>query len=197
MINKNIGTGKTSLLGRYVDDVFSFSSMTTIATDIKIKTIQLNGHGVKLHIWDTTGHERYRAISPDYYRKAMGVLCIYDITDEQSFENLSTWFTSIDKHAPDNVNKVLIGTKSDLESRRRVDTIRAEQFASEFGIRFFETSAKDNTNVTESFTQIASDVMERLMGSPAPSPHDQHLDVDLETKDHNETQKKAQGCSIL
>merc|ERR1711881_209752 len=102
---------KTALLVRYADDDFNESFITTWGIDFKIKTIELDGKRIKLQIWDTAGQERFRTITTAYYRWAMGILLVYDITDEQSFANIRNWMRQIQQHASDSVNKVLLGNK--------------------------------------------------------------------------------------
>ena len=94
----------------------------------------------------------------------MGILLVYDVTDEASFNNIRNWMRNIEAHASDSVNKILVGNKSDMggDERRAVPFAKGQALADEFGVRFFETSAKDNSNVEEAFTVIAKDVMARL-----------------------------------
>ncbi|KZV38950.1 hypothetical protein F511_41433 [Dorcoceras hygrometricum] len=98
-----------------------------------------------------------------YYRGAMGILLVYDVTDESSFNNIRNWIRNIEQHASDNVNKILVGNKADMdESKRAVPTSRGQALADEYGIKFFETSAKTNMNVEEVFFSIARDIKQRL-----------------------------------
>mmetsp|Transcript_38796 Transcript_38796/g.122283 ORF Transcript_38796/g.122283 Transcript_38796/m.122283 type:complete len:123 (-) Transcript_38796:135-503(-) len=92
----------------------------------------------------------------------MGILLVYDVTDEQSFNNIRNWMRQIQQHASDNVNKILIGNKCDMLDKKVIETARGQALADEFGIKFFETSAKNNINVEKAFTEIARDVMVRL-----------------------------------
>jgi Ras-related protein Rab-8A len=131
--------------------------------DFKIRTIELDGKRIKLQIWDTAGQERFRTITTAYYRGAMGILLVYDVTSEESFANIRNWIRSIEQHATDNVNKVLIGNKADLMEKRMVDTARGQALADEFQIKFFETSAKSAQNVEEAFFTIARDIKKRLI----------------------------------
>ncbi|CAI9766280.1 unnamed protein product [Fraxinus pennsylvanica] len=131
--------------------------------DFKIRTIELDGKRIKLQIWDTAGQERFRTITTAYYRGAMGILLVYDVTDESSFNNIRNWIRNIEQHASDNVNKILVGNKADMdESKRAVPTSRGQALADEYGIKFFETSAKTNMNVEEVFFSIARDIKQRL-----------------------------------
>ena len=156
------GVGKSCLLLRFSDDSFTTSFITTIGIDFKIRTIEENGKRLKLQIWDTAGQERFRTITTAYYRGAMGILLVYDVTDEQSFNNIRNWMRQIQQHASENVNKLLIGNKCDMLDKKVVETARGQGLADEFGIKFYETSAKKNMNVDQAFTDIARDVMLRL-----------------------------------
>lgn len=160
------GVGKSCLLLRFSDDSFTTSFITTIGIDFKIKTIELDGKRIKLQIWDTAGQERFRTITTAYYRGAMGILLVYDVTDEQSFQNIRNWIRNIDQHAAENVDKILVGNKCDMSSEKVVETSRGQSLADEYSIKFFETSAKSNINVVEGFTAIATDIKKRLMDSP-------------------------------
>jgi len=160
------GVGKSCLLLRFSDDSFTTSFITTIGIDFKIKTIELDGKRIKLQIWDTAGQERFRTITTAYYRGAMGILLVYDVTDEQSFQNIRNWIRNIDQHAAENVDKILVGNKCDMVSERVVENARGQSLANEYNIKFFETSAKSNINVVEGFTAIATDIKKRLMDSP-------------------------------
>ncbi|RVW49438.1 Ras-related protein RABE1c [Vitis vinifera] len=137
--------------------------MLSYSIDFKIRTIELDGKRIKLQIWDTAGQERFRTITTAYYRGAMGILLVYDVTDESSFNNIRNWIRNIEQHASDNVNKVLVGNKADMdESKRAVPTSKGQALADEYGIKFFETSAKTNLNVEEVFFSIAKDIKQRL-----------------------------------
>lgn len=157
------GVGKSCLLLRFCDDSFSKSFITTIGIDFKVKTIDLEGKRVRLQIWDTAGQERFRTITTAYYRGAMGILLVYDITDQASFSNIRNWIGSIAEYASENVNVILVGNKVDMdETNRKVETAEGQALADEFQIKFFETSAKTNTNVHEVFASIALDIKQRL-----------------------------------
>jgi Ras-related protein Rab-8A len=181
------GVGKSCLLLRFSDDSFTTSFITTIGIDFKIKTIELDGKRIKLQIWDTAGQERFRTITTAYYRGAMGILLVYDVTDEQSFQNIRNWIRNIEQHAADNVDRVLIGNKCDMESDKVVETTRGKALADEYQIKFFETSAKNNINVVESFTAIATDIKKRLMDNPGANQTPGSIRID------NKEPKKS-GC---
>lgn len=161
------GVGKSCLLLRYSDDSFTSSFITTIGIDFKIKSILIDDSKVKLQIWDTAGQERFRTITTAYYRGAMGILLVYDVSDEASFTNVRNWMRQIDQNAAENVNRILIGNKSDVDpSERKISHDQGKALADEFGIKFFETSAKLNTNVDNAFMSIAKDIVSRLKINP-------------------------------
>lgn len=91
------GVGKTCILCRFSDDSFSSSFISTIGIDFKIKTIDVDGKKIKLQIWDTAGQERFHTITTTYYRGAMGIMLVYDITNGKSFDSISKWLRNIDE----------------------------------------------------------------------------------------------------
>ena len=190
--------GKTALLVRYADDDFNEVLLPTIGIDFKIKTIQLQGSAMKLQIWDTAGQERFRTITQAYYRGAMGILLIYDVTNTKSWSNVRNWVRNIEGNAPQTVNKILVGNKCDLASMRQVSTQQGEQLAREYGIKFFETSARSNLNVNDVFLTLATDVVERLAagGSAAGETPTIGLSVQSDTKDQKERLLLARHCDV-
>merc|ERR1711939_341496 len=159
------GVGKSCLLLRFSEDSFTSSFITTIGIDFKIRTIDLDGKRVKLQIWDTAGQERFRTITTAYYRGAMGILLVYDVTDEKSFNNIRTWFSNVEQHASEGINKILIGNKCDWEEKRAASTEQGQALADELGIPFLEVSAKSNINIEKAFYSLASDIKKRLIDS--------------------------------
>ncbi|XP_032568837.1 ras-related protein Rab-13 isoform X3 [Chiroxiphia lanceolata] len=143
------GVGKTCLVIRFAENDFSSTYISTIGIDFKIRTVDIDGKKIKLQIWDTAGQERFKTITTAYYRGAVGIILVYDITDEKSFENIQNWMKSIKENASAGVERLLLGNKCDMEGRRKVRQEAAEKLAKEHGIRFFETSAKSSKNVEE------------------------------------------------
>ncbi|KAI1852452.1 hypothetical protein JX265_011085 [Neoarthrinium moseri] len=164
------GVGKSCCLLRFSEDSFTPSFITTIGIDFKIRTIELDGKRVKLQIWDTAGQERFRTITTAYYRGAMGILLVYDVTDQRSFDNIRTWFANVEQHATEGVNKILIGNKCDWEDKRVVSTEQGEALAKELGIPFLEVSAKSNINIDKAFYSLAADIKKRAVDNQKSEP---------------------------
>ncbi|KAH9256634.1 Ras-like GTP-binding protein YPT1 [Batrachochytrium salamandrivorans] len=162
------GVGKSCLLLRFADDVFTESYISTIGVDFKIRTLELQGKTLKLQIWDTAGQERFRTITSSYYRGAHGIIVVYDVTDAESFQNVSQWMHEIERYASSGVNKLLVGNKSDLTAKRQVTYEQAKEFADSLGMEFIETSAKQSSNVDRAFTTIATEIKARMATQPLP-----------------------------
>jgi len=161
------GVGKSCLLLRFADDTYTESYISTIGVDFKIRTLELDGKTVKLQIWDTAGQERFRTITSSYYRGAHGIIVVYDVTDQESFNNVKQWMNEIDRYANEKVNKMLVGNKCDLTSKKVVNTDDAKSYAETLGIPFLETSAKDSTNVEQAFITMAAEIKARMAQAPA------------------------------
>ncbi|XP_040474819.1 ras-related protein Rab-13 [Falco naumanni] len=163
------GVGKTCLIIRFAEDNFTSTYISTIGIDFKIRTVDIDGKKIKLQVWDTAGQERFKTITTAYYRGAVGIILVYDITDEKSFENIQNWMKSIKENASAGVERLLIGNKCDMEGKRKVQRDEAEKLAKEHGIRFFETSAKSSVNVEEAFSTLARDILQKSSRKAAPS----------------------------
>lgn len=131
----------------------------------KIKTLNCDGKVIKLQIWDTAGQERFRTITSSYYRGAQGIILVFDCTDMESFNNVKQWLGEIDRYACENVNKLLVGNKTDLVQGRVVDTNVATEFAESMDIPYIETSAKNATGVEDAFMMMARAIKNRLASS--------------------------------
>ncbi|KAL7677716.1 hypothetical protein ACOME3_003954 [Neoechinorhynchus agilis] len=162
------GVGKTCVLNRFVDATFSTTFISTIGIDFKIRTIELDGKRIKLQIWDTAGQERFKTITTAYYRGAMGIMLVYDISNEKTFDNIKNWIRTIEMHAADDVVRMIIGNKCDIEvERRKVKKERGEQVANEYGVHFLETSAKGNIGIEEAFFTLAREIKQKVEAKKA------------------------------
>ena len=151
--------GKTSLLLQYTENYFPEEHGATIGVEYKIKMFQYKDFQIKLHIWDTAGQERFHSITNNFFHNADGILFVYDITNEKSFEGAKNWIKEAEEIG-DYFKRIIIGNKCDLEEKRQVSLAELEQFANEENINFFETSAKDNINLKEVFNKIVELIFE-------------------------------------
>merc|ERR1711972_932967 len=135
-----------------------------------MRTLELDGKTCKLQIWDTAGQERFRTITSSYYRGAMGIIVVYDVTDKESFNNVKHWMQEIDKYAADGVNKLLIGNKCDLSSKKVVTYDEAKELAESLDVQFMETSAKNAHNVEQAFQTMAGQIKERVATQQSAGP---------------------------
>ncbi|ODQ82111.1 hypothetical protein BABINDRAFT_174685 [Babjeviella inositovora NRRL Y-12698] len=156
------GVGKSCLLLRFVEDKFNPSFITTIGIDFKIRTIEVNGKKIKLQVWDTAGQERFRTITTAYYRGAMGIIIVYDTTDSRTFDNVENWFATVNQHASDEAQLMLVGNKCDDLENRQVPREKAVELAKRLNIPFVEASAKSNENVDQVFYELAKLIQENV-----------------------------------
>lgn len=156
------GVGKTNLLSRFARDQFNPDSKSTIGVEFATKTLEIEGKTVKAQIWDTAGQERYRAITSAYYRGAIGALLLYDITASLTFNSLQRWLQELRENADSNIVVMLVGNKCDLQELRAVSKDEGTGFAQQENLLFIETSARDATNVQESFTTLITEIVHRL-----------------------------------
>ena len=158
----NSSVGKSCILLRFSDNIFNDNFLPTIGVDFKIRTFDLQSKTIKMQIWDTAGQERFKTITSSYYRGAHGVILVYDITDRQSFKDLENWLLETEKHASEDIIKVLVGNKNELESARAVTYAEGKKYAENNGMEFFETSAKNNVNIEEAFFTVARKIKEKV-----------------------------------
>ncbi|KAI9018720.1 ras family-domain-containing protein [Phycomyces nitens] len=134
----------------------------TIGVGFGTRFVTVNEQQIKLQIWDTAGQESFRTITRSYYRGAAGALLVYDITRRDTFENLSTWLEDVRQHANPNTVIIVIGNKSDLDSKRQVSREEGERFARENDLFFLEASAKSADNVEEAFVKTAQSIQKKI-----------------------------------
>jgi small GTP-binding protein len=186
--------GKSSLLLKYIDDVFEDSYVCTIGVDFKIKSLVVDRKRVKLQVWDTAGQERFKPITKCYFRGSHGCVVLFDITNKASFQNVRSWIIDYrDNNTVDSAeNIVLIGNKADREDERAVTLEEAQLLAETLGVSYTETSAKSGEGVAEAFEAISKVVIKNLK-------HDflvvKPKEYNLDSKPLNSEQKlHKKGC---
>lgn len=152
--------GKSSFLLRLCKNEFKLHSGTTLGVDFQMKTLVVDGEPALLQIWDTAGQERFRSIAKSYFRRADGVLLLYDVTCEKSFLNVREWVDMIEDVSPEDIPIMLVGNKCDLrqESADCVPTTYGEKLSMTYNTLFCETSAKDGSNILEAVLHLARQI---------------------------------------
>ncbi|XP_037538701.1 ras and EF-hand domain-containing protein [Nematolebias whitei] len=151
----NSSVGKTSLLQRFCDGRFHPGTSATVGIDYSVKTITVDSSKVALQMWDTAGQERYRSITKQFFRKADGVIVMYEITSQESFTAVRQWLTSVKESAGEDLPIMLLGNKTDKELERQVQKEVGEKLAKNCHMTFYECSACSGYNVMESMASMA------------------------------------------
>ena len=187
------GVGKTCILLRYTDNKFIKHHLTTIGIDYKTKDVNINNKSIKLKIWDTAGQERFRNITQQYYKGADGIVLVFDLTDRNSFEKIREWMQQITSYTQkDSIGIVLLGNKCDAENKA-VTSQEANEIASEFNMKFFETSAMNNINIEDSFTHLSTEIMKIKLAKESKSDIVPSRTHELKKSENNQPKKKK-GC---
>eukprot|EP01017_Pseudomicrothorax_dubius_P048537 TRINITY_DN884_c0_g1_i1.p1 TRINITY_DN884_c0_g1~~TRINITY_DN884_c0_g1_i1.p1 ORF type:complete len:205 (+),score=36.41 TRINITY_DN884_c0_g1_i1:176-790(+) len=156
------GVGKTCVLLRYCENKFESTHMVTVGIDFKIKTLMVDDKRLKLQIWDTAGQEKFKTITQTFFKGALGIIIAYSCDSRESFKNVENWLRQINTSAGESIVKILIANKCDVPTRA-VDYNEGFSLAQKYNMKFFETSAKNNTNIAEAFQAIARDIKEKIV----------------------------------
>ncbi len=136
--------------------------LTTLGIDFITKEVpKSDSETIIAKIWDTAGQEKFRTITKSFYKQANGILLVFDLTDRESFDKLHSWVSNINETAEEDVVKYLVGNKLDLAESRVVNREEALKIAAEYGMRYYETSAKHKINVNEVFGELIDEVCKK------------------------------------
>jgi len=162
VLTGDAGVGKTSLLTRFAIDAFESEHISTIGIDFKNKSMDLDGRRVRIHVWDTGGAERYRAITRCHYRGARGVVIVYDVTDRQTFRNVKGWLKEVTGVCGEQMPELLlVGAKNDLRAKKVVSTEEGQHLADELRCDFIEASARSGHNAEVAFTNLSKTILSK------------------------------------
>lgn len=152
--------GKSSFILRLCRNKFHNALNSTLGVDFQTKTLCVDGKTIAFQLWDTAGQERFRSIAKSYFRKADGVLLLYDVTCETSFLDVRDWVEAIEESTPTPIPIMMCGNKIDLrqsfldEGKTVITQESGEKLAKEYGALFLEISSKENTNITEACVEL-------------------------------------------
>ena len=154
------GVGKTSIVERITENRFCSNYVCTIGVDFRV----LRSEPYKIQLWDTAGAERFRRITPSFYRGMAVVLLVFDISNRETFNSITQWTAEIRAHARPNHEILLIGNKTDLVDKRAVTTEEAEKYAFDNEMMYIEVSAKsdDNKVINSKILEVINKYMSKV-----------------------------------
>ena len=150
--------GKSNIISKYSKNIFNKSSKSTIGVELITKFYKYDGKIIKVNIWDTAGQERFTSMITTYYKGAKGAFLVYDITRKNTFNNIDNWLKELISINSNKINIILIGNKNDLTLLRKVSKNEAQLKANKYGIKFYETSALDSSNIKNIFEDMIKDI---------------------------------------
>ena len=150
--------GKSNIISKYSKNIFNKSSKSTIGVELITKFYKYEGKIIKVNIWDTAGQERFTSMITTYYKGTKGAFLVYYITRKNTFNNIDNWLKELISINSNRINIILIGNKNDLTLLRKVSKNEAQAKANKYGIKFYETSALDSTNIKSIFEDMIKDI---------------------------------------
>ena len=154
------GVGKTNFILRFLNNEFNQNYMSTAGIDLKSGSIEIKNKKIRIQIWDTAGQEKYKAITKNLFLKVMGALIVYDITNENSFYNLQSWVSMVKEECGKHMKIVIVGNKSDLDSKRAISKEEVLNYAKEQKVEYIETSSKTGENIIKAITLLSEQILE-------------------------------------
>lgn len=167
------GVGKSCIMLRFCENRFVKEHNTTIGVEFGAGYRQIGNTKIKLNIWDTAGTENFRSITRTFYRRAKGVMLVYDVTAKHTFDNLDIWLKEVKQHCAEHVVVYLVGNQIDLikvnSQERQVFQQDALEFVKKHKLTGFkETSATDGSGINEAFDEFCSILINNLIETREP-----------------------------
>ena len=156
------GVGKTCMIYYYLYNKVKQNSTQTIGVDYSSKTLIINNQKIKLQIWDTAGQDKFRSVSKSYYRGAIGIIIVYDITSKESFLHIKSWISEVKLSAREEASFIIIGNKNDLKDQREVSYEEAKKFSDDNNFIFLETSSITGENISEVFLKLSENILNKI-----------------------------------
>lgn len=191
LIIGNSGAGKSSMLVRFANNTFNVNYTATIGIDFKIKDIVINNKDYKLQIWDSAGQERFKTLTRNYFRGAMGIILVYDVTQRETFDAVEGWMQDINAQCDALMPVVLVGNKCDMLADVVISKTEGRELAEHYHVFFFECSSKSGINVDDAFYCIAKEIVRGCENTKKikESIESNKLIELKDSKDINESQK--------
>ena len=155
--------GKTSLLTKFATQKFDDIYLPTIGANITKQQINIDATVISMMVWDIAGQQEFYEVYKSYYNGSNGVIIVYDVTRRDTFDNIESWYEECANNGIGHIPMIIVGNKIDLD--REVDKNDAENIADSLSAKYFETSAKEDINVNDIFSEVAFDVHEYITGN--------------------------------
>ena len=189
----DMAVGKTCLINRYTNGVFKEEYISTVGFDYYTKQEEINNKTVQVKLWDTAGQERFKTLTPSFLRNAEGVIIVFDVTSQDSFDNVKGWINSIKSNLGEKIIPIIIvGNKIDMENMREISKEDGKKIASENGFKYFETSAKTGIGVDEAIKEIVNQILD-IQDKNEDEKVDERPSFKIK-KDNNKDNQKKKGC---
>ena len=179
--------GKTNIISRYVDGEFLENNISTIGVEYKTKELDVNGEKILLQIWDTSGQEKYNAITKNYLRGSDVILFVFDVTKKESFDNINNWL-KLSEGIEGNFVKILVGNKND-KGEKKISQEVIKNFYEKNNMKYFKISAKEDDNINELFEYITNLIEKKI-------PRRDTEDFSEEIEKENEKEKLNNPSNI-
>jgi small GTP-binding protein len=198
LIIGSLATGKTAITERFTRNRFNCVHNSTIGVDFSsVLTTVNNTDRIKIHLWDTAGNKSFGPIINSYYRGVAGTVIVFDISNRKSYDAINYWYNQIEEHSDnDNMSILLIGNKSDISSNRVVSYEEASLLAKTLNMIYYETSAKNNENIYESFHSLIKDIYNKININDLGPGVRRHFSKDIEVLIKKEKKNVSSCCCI-
>ena len=186
--------GKTSLLMRYTQNKFSDNHISTLGVEYETKQIRMNNKNVLLHFMDTSGQDKYRALTKNMFNDIDGVVFVFDVTIKESFDNIKDWLKDVESYCPD-FSCVLVGNKIDLQNSKCVNEEDIKNIDCLKDKEYFEASAKDNINVDKPFEKLTDIILMKLVRTGSISNYERSRTQSFNLENPSNKAKPDKSCS--
>ena len=192
----NPSVGKTSIFTKFITGQFTKNYKSTITVEFRTKYLKVDKNlFVKLNLWDTCGTEIFRAVTKQYYKGAHAIILVFDLTDQNSFNDLkSKWLKDVKNYADKDIQILIVGNKLDLIEERKVSESEPINFCREKGFKYIEASAKEGTNILKIFEELSFELAKNYEKQREEEMNSQFMIENFDDKNIITTQNKNFWC---